>query len=180
METSVNRSYVSLGIAVSLILLAVSLRVLPHPANFAPVAAVAIFGGAMLPRRFAVAVPLAAMMVSDLIIGLHDLIPITWGCYALIALASSLWMKKSSLARGLSLTLGGSVFFFVTTNLGVWWTSGMYAHTLEGFTRCFVLAIPFFRATLLSDLLYTGALFGLYALATGLVVSRAEADIRTL
>jgi len=165
MEASVNRSYVSVGIALGLMLLAVSLRVLPHPANFAPVAAVAIFGGALLPRRFAVAVPLAAMMASDLIIGLHDLIPITWGCYALIALASSVWMKKPAFGRGLGLALGGSVLFFVVTNLGVWWTSGMYARTAQGLERCFTLAVPFFRATLLSDLLYTGALFGLYALA---------------
>src|SRR4051812_23161113 len=102
METSatVNSKKLNIAIVFYLILLVVTLRLLPHPANFAPVAAVAIFGGAILPRKLAVWVPLAAMVVSDLIIGLHSLILLTWGCYALIALASSYWLRKLTLIRG--------------------------------------------------------------------------------
>jgi len=158
--------YINLAIALCLIVVGVSLRILPHPANFAPVAAIAIFGGAVLPRRWAIWTPVAAMMASDLIIGLHNLILVTWGCYALIALASSYWLRKPSLKRGLSLTLGASLLFFFATNFAVWIWSGMYAHTAVGLSQCFTMALPFFRNTALSDLIYTGALFGIYAVAT--------------
>lgn len=152
-------------IAIALVLIVVCLRLLPHPANFAPVAAVAIFGGAVLPRRLALWAPLAAMVASDLIIGLHNLVLLTWGCYALIALASSYIMKKPSLVRGGLLTISASVGFFLVTNFGVWLTSGMYAHTWAGFIHCYEMALPFFRNTLLSDMFYTGLLFGTFALA---------------
>lgn len=152
-------------IAVALITFVVCLRLLPHPANFAPVAAVAIFGGAVLPRRIAIWVPLLAMMASDLIIGLHSLVLLTWGCYALTALASSYIMRRPSLIRGGSLAISASIGFFVVTNFGVWLTSGMYAHTWAGFIRCYEMALPFFRNTILSDLIYTAAIFGVYALA---------------
>lgn len=170
METSVNmtKRTINLAIVGSLIAAAVVLRVLPHPANFAPVAAIAIFGGAVLPKRYAVAAPLLAMMLSDLIIGLHPLIPVTWGCYGLIALASSRWLVKPTFLRGATLTMGSSLFFFVVTNFAVWVYGGLYEHTLARLSRCFVLALPFFRNTALSDLIYTGVLFGVYVLATRL------------
>lgn len=153
------------GIAATLILLAATLRLLPHPENFAPITAVAIFGGALLPRRLAVVAPLAAIIVTDLIIGMHDLIPVTWGSFALIALASNVWLKKPTFLRGAGMALASSFFFFVTTNFAVWLTSGMYDRTLAGLAQCFALAVPFFRNTLISDLIYTGVLFGLYAFA---------------
>ncbi len=171
-----NRRYVSLGIALCLIVLAASLRVLPHPDNFVPITAVAIFGGALLPRRLGVAVPLAAIIMSDLIIGLHDLIPVTWGAFALIALASNAWLRRPSWKRGILLTLGSSLFFFEVTNFAVWVTSGMYAHTLAGLQECFVLALPFFRNTLLSDVSFTFALFVLYAWATAAGTKRLELE----
>jgi len=170
-----KRSTINLLIALSLILAGISLRLLPHPANFAPIAAIAIFGGALLPRRLALWVPLGAMMVSDALIGFHKLIPVTWGAYALISLASSYWLKKPTLGRGAVLTLSSSMFFFMVTNFGVWLWSGMYAHTISGLNQCFTLALPFFRNTLLSDLFYTGLMFGLYWLAVNLsqkIISR--------
>lgn len=152
--------------ALVLIGLVVCLRILPHPANFAPVAAVAIFGGAVLPRRLAVWTPVAAMMLSDLVIGLHNLILITWGCYALIALASAHWLRKPSFLRGLGLTISGSLFFFFVTNFAVWLWSGMYVHSWAGLSQCYIMALPFLRGTFLGDLVFTAALFGVYALAT--------------
>ena len=164
METTVVRRS-NVLIALALIALAVLLRILPHPDNFAPMAAIALFGGAVLPRRYAVATPLAAMIVSDLIIGLHSLVLVTWACYALIALASSQWLRRASVFRGAFVTVSGSVFFFVVTNLAVWAEGRIYTHSLQDLIRCFTLALPFFRNTFLSDIIYTASLFGLYALA---------------
>jgi hypothetical protein len=174
METTMmDQRRFNILIAVLLVSLAASLRILPHPANFAPVAAVAIFGGAVLPRKLAVWAPLAAMIISDAVIGFHDLILVTWVCYTLIALASTYWLKKLSVMRTIALALGSSLFFFVVTNFAVWIKSGMYEHTWNGLAQCYALALPFFRNTALSDLIYTGALFGIYALVT-------QASFRTL
>ena len=152
-------------LALALVAIAVWLRLLPHAANFAPVAAIAIFGGAVLPRRVAVWVPLGAMVVSDMFIGFYDMMPVTWTCYVLIALASSHWLRKLSLVRGVAITLGSSLFFYVVTNFAVWASSGMYAHTWSGLAQCYVMALPFFRATLASDVIYVAALFGAFAFA---------------
>lgn len=154
-----------LGVGVALVLLAVCLRAAPHPANFAPVTAIALFGGAVLPRRLAILVPLLAMVISDTLIGWYALMPVTWGCYIVIALTSSKWLRGHIAARGISLTLGASLFFFIVTNFAVWVGGGLYPHTLAGLIQCYELAVPFFRNTALSDLIYTAGLFGLYALA---------------
>lgn len=151
--------------ALYLITFAVILRLLPHPANFAPIAAVSIFGGAILPRYVGLWVPLAAMMASDMVLGFHKLIPVTWGCYLLIALASSTWLKKPRLAKGAFLTVSASVFFFVVTNFAVWVQGSLYAHNWAGLSQCYTMALPFFRNTLLSDMVYTAGLFTVYAFA---------------
>ena len=163
METAVARR-ANIFIALALIAIAVLLRVLPHPPNFAPVAAVALFGGAVLPRKYGLITPVAAMVVSDLVIGLHSLVLVTWGTYALIALAGSYWLKKGSVPLGAFLAVSSSVFFFLVSNFAVWVEGKLYPHTFAGLGRCFELALPFFRNTFLSDIVYTAGLFGLYAL----------------
>jgi hypothetical protein len=153
-------------IALGLMIAGIILRLLPHPPNFAPVTAIAIFGGAVLPRRLAILAPLGLMVISDAIIGFYSMIYLTWGCYVLTALASSLWLRRPNLLRGSVLTLSSSVFFFIVTNFAVWLSSGMYVHSLAGLTQCYYMALPFFRNSLLSDMLYTAALFTVYVMAT--------------
>lgn len=158
--------YYLTGVALCLIAAGVLMRILPHPANFAPITAISIFGGSVLPKKISIWVPLGAMMISDAIIGFYTLMPLIWACYLCIVIASSRWLRPVSLRKGIGLTLSASIFFYIVTNFGVWITSGMYAHTWSGLVSCYVLAIPFFRNTLLSDALYTAVLFGVYALAT--------------
>ena len=62
-------------------------------------------------------------------------------------------------------SLISSTVFFIVTNLGVWLVGGLYPHTLPGLENCYILALPFFRNTLMGDLLYTGVLFGSFAMA---------------
>jgi hypothetical protein len=161
-----KEKYYPTFIALCLVAIGVALRILPHPANFAPIAAISIFGGSVLPKKIAIWVPLGAMMVSDAVIGFYSLMPLIWGCYLLIALASSHWLRPAKLLRGIVLTVSSSIFFFVVTNFGVWLTSGMYAHNWSGIVSCYTMALPFFRNTALSDAVYTAALFGVYALVT--------------
>lgn len=158
-----------LSIVAALVVFVVMARVAPHPANFAPVAAIALFGGAILPRKWAVAAPVAAMVLSDLIIGLHPLVLFTWGSFALIALASSRFLSSATpLKIGLS-SLGASVFFYLVTNFAVWAQGTMYAMNFGGLVQCYINAIPFFRGTVAGDLFYSGVLFSVYAFVSHVV-----------
>lgn len=172
METPVTANRFQSFTALALISFAIVLRLLPHPANFAPVAAISIFGGAVLPRKAALLVPLGAMLVSDMFIGFYDIMPVTWGCYLLIALASSLWLRKPTIMRGAGLAVASSLLFFIVTNLAVWIWSGMYVHDWHGLAQCYALALPFLRNTMLSDIAYTALLFGMYELAHSMASKR--------
>ena len=163
-----------LAIVLILIVFAVVSRVMPHPANFAPIAAIAIFGGAILPRKLALLLPLGAMIISDLFIGLHPLILFTWGSFAMIALLSSYKFKKINALNVLGASMGASVLFFLVTNFGVWIEGRLYSLTWEGLTTSYYNALPFFRNTLLGDLVFTAALFGLYAFAQAIVKSHLK------
>ena len=156
------------GLVAALIVLALIGRVMPHPANFTPVLAVAIFAGALLPARLAYVVPLVAIALSDLIMGG----PLDWSNLAvygalLASAALGQWLApRRTWVRSAGVALVSSVLFFVVTNFAVWaMPQGLYAHTFEGFVECYVLAIPFFRNEALGTLFWTLALFGLYELA---------------
>lgn len=156
----------SLLIAVLLVALGVGFRLLPHEANFAPIAAIALMSGALLGRKYALAVLLSIMVISDLIIGTYSSMLFTWSAFALIALYGTMFKNSSFTKRVFVGSLGSASLFFIVSNFGVWVSSGMYAHTIAGFVNCYAMAIPFFRATLVSDFVYSGALFGIAILAT--------------
>lgn len=155
-----------LSVVTGLVVLGAASRLLPHPPNFTPVTAIALFGGASLPRRWqAFLVPLASFFASDLILGFHDQMPGIYGSMLLIAaLGRALQGRRRPLAVAAAALLG-SVLFFVVSNLGVWAAGSLYPRTGAGLVACFVAAVPFFGPTLLGDLLYTAALFGGLALA---------------
>lgn len=161
-------------IALGLIAFAVISRALPHPPNFAPIAAIALFSGAILPRRLALTLPLLAMVISDVFIGMHDLVFVTWGSFVLMALVASYGLKKVTAFKVFAYSFLGSVIFFVVTNFAVWAQSGMYPRTVVGLIDCYVLAIPFFRNTLVGDFVYSGIIFGAYyfALNASVVMKR--------
>jgi len=152
-------------IVIFLIVAAVLLRLMPHPANFAPIGAIALFGGVYLKKNQALWLPLIAMIISDLFIGLHSTIFFTWGSFLLIAVLGMSIRKNRSIGNIFGATVLGSVIFFVVTNFGVWVATPLYAKSVQGLIDCYVMAIPFFRNTLLSDLFYVTAFFGAYELA---------------
>ena len=149
-------------IVAALVAYALVVRLLPHPANFAPLMALAIFSGAKLPKGYAIGAVLAAAVLSDAIVGLYDLpvMLVVWACYVAAMLASHCWLKRLTLLRAGTVTLASSVFFFVITNLAVWAFGDLYPRTIAGLQHCFILALPFFRNSLASDIFYTVALFG--------------------
>jgi hypothetical protein len=150
---------------VTAIFAAAALRLLPHPSNFSPIDAMALFSGAYLKRRgLAFAAPFGALLLSDAVLGFYPGMEFIYGSVAAIVLIG--WMvasHKSILRIGLG-TLAGSALFFVVTNFGVWLGSGMYSHSVAGLTACYAEATPFFQNTLVGDLFYTVLLFGGFAL----------------
>lgn len=161
-------------LALALVAFGAGLRFLPHPANFAPVTAIALFAGMYLPRRLALAVPLAVMVASDLVIGLHPLIPFTWGCFLVAAFIGSRQRVQRPGRLALA-TLGSSVLFYVVTNFAVWAFTPLYAKTLPGLVASYTMAVPFFRNALVGDLFYTALLVGTYELAARALRLRAPA-----
>jgi hypothetical protein len=151
-------------IPVATILLAVLFRMLPHPPNFTPIAAIAIFGGIYFPKKHAFVVPLLGLGVSDLFLGFHSTIPFVYGSF-FITILIGLWLKSHKNAGFiLGGTLLSSVLFFIITNFGVWLTGSMYSKDLTGLLESYILAIPFFRNTILGDIIYTGVFVGGYEL----------------
>jgi hypothetical protein len=134
---------------------AAALRLLPHWPNFTPIAAMALFGGAhFASRRAAFALPLAAMLLSDL----YAAFAATVGLGLLLRTRRTVWSIGGA-------ALGASVLFFVVTNLAVWAVGGLYPRTAAGLAEGFAAAIPFYAPTVAGDLFYTALLFGGFALA---------------
>ena len=162
-----------------MILLAAASRLIPHPPNFSPIAPLALFGGAQFAdKRLAFLVPLAAMFLSDLVLGLHSLIPVIYGSFALIV-CLGFWLRRR---RQNVWAIGGAavvaaLLFFVLTNFGVWAMGQMYPKTPTGLVDCYVAAIPFFQNTLLSNLFYAALLFGGLAIAENRFVKLREIPV---
>lgn len=150
-----------LGVLMLLIAAAAATRLIPHPPNMTSVTALALFGGAYLSRRWlAFMIPLAALAASDLILGPYPYMQVQYFSFALIVCIGLTLARERTVARVATATVVSSVVFFVLSNLGVWAFSALYPHTLAGLAACYIAALPFFRNTLLGDLLYTALLFG--------------------
>ena len=154
-----------------LIILGIAARFLPHPANFAPIGAIAIFSGIYLPKRWALILPLAAMFFSDLFIGFYSLpimlsVYVSFATMGLIGLAVRKHKKLSTILGG---TILGSVIFYLITNGAVWAFGGLYPQTTAGLLQSYYMAIPFFRNSLFGDLFYTGVLAGAYEASLSLL-----------
>ncbi len=150
-----------------LIALGIVARLVPHPWNATPVMAIALFGGTVSSKRWAILLPLIIIALSDVALGWHRTIPFTWGAFLLTGLLAW-WVRRSPNAWRIGAgAVTGSALFFLITNFGVWLTESLYPHTLAGLWECFIAAIPFFRGTLVGDLFYTTILFSGYALLAG-------------
>jgi hypothetical protein len=147
------------------ILAAAALRLVPHPPNFTPIGAMALFSGAYLGRRgIAFAAPVAAMVLSDAVIGFHSGIAFVYAGVALIVLLGSVALSQRTPLRIGAAAVAGSVIFFLISNFATWLLSGMYPLNVSGLAACYLAAIPFFQNTVAGDLFYAGLLFGGFAL----------------
>jgi len=150
----------------SMILFAAISRLIPHPWNFSPVAAMALFGGATFTdKRLAFLVPLGAVFLSDIFIGFYREIPFIYMSYAVIVGIGMLLKKRKSPSLVTAAALASSLSFFLITNFVTWVFVDIYPRTFAGLMACFTAGIPYFRSTIISDLFFSFILFGTFYLA---------------
>ena len=174
MEISKNGKILEFIIALFFILIGVSLRIIPHAPNFTPIAAIALFGGVYFSKKIALFLPVLAMLISDVFIGFYDLkiMAAVYGSFILCTILG-FWLKKRKKWQTVAgAAILSSVLFFLITNFAVWAFSPWYAKTFSGIIQSYIMALPFFRNTLLGDLFYVGAFFGAYELALSLIKNR--------
>ncbi len=147
-------------LAFAILLFGVMSRIFIHWPNFTPVIALALFGGLYLGKKSGWMTPLILMVISDLILGLHEIVFFTWGSVILIAWLGYQMRGRRHVSNLLGAGVLAAVLYFLITNFGAWLV--MYPKTAEGFISCYVAAIPFFRNSLLSTVVYTVLFCGLY------------------
>jgi hypothetical protein len=150
-------------VCVGLVAISAVFRVLPHPPNFTPVAAAALFAGYFVSRRsMAIAVPLVAMALSDLVIGTYEsgVMIAVYGCMVMPVFLSAALRGRLLAARVIGCSLISSCLFFLVTNFAVWKFGWMYGPDMSELLRCYVAGLPFFKYTLGGDLLWSIGLFG--------------------
>tara|TARA_Y100000748_G_scaffold129458_1_gene108405 strand:- start:1351 stop:1839 length:489 start_codon:yes stop_codon:yes gene_type:complete len=139
-------------IIITMVLMAVATRLLPHPPNVAPITGIALFAGHQFGnKKLAFIIPILCMFISDLFLGFHSTLPFVYLAFISI---SFLGIFSRNIHNGTILT--SSTIFFIVTNFGVWLLG--YPNTLAGFISCYTLAIPFFINTILGDLFFTHSL----------------------
>jgi uncharacterized membrane protein len=150
-----------------IVVVTAGLRIIPHPMNFAPIGALALFSGAYFPsKRAAVLVPVLSLAAGDLFTGFHKLIPWVYASF-LVSVAIGWWLRREkSAARIGAATLAGSAQFFLITNFALWASSiGSYPRTSAGLVECYTAGLPLLGNTLAGDAFYAALLFGGMALA---------------
>ncbi|MDR1273890.1 MAG: hypothetical protein LBK12_05005 [Odoribacteraceae bacterium] len=164
------------GVITGIILLAAMTRLIPRPANFAPIGGMALFGAAYYSRRYwAFIIPIASMWISDVILNntvyaryfdhfvwFYGGSLFTFAAFALIALFGMYALKRVRVYNLIAAALGASAIFFLVSNFGAWITMDAYPKTPGGLMACYAAGLPFLKGTVLGDLVYTGLLCGAF------------------
>ena len=141
----INKKHFVVGI----IIVAILSRLIPHPPNFTPVTAVALFSIINFKNKYiGLSIPIVCLLISDLIIGISLINLFVYLSFIVISGVGYIFGKIN-----LKSILLSSLIFFVFTNFGVWLIG--YPNTLEGFITCYTAALPFFGWTIVGDLFYS-------------------------
>tara|TARA_Y100000590_G_scaffold87716_1_gene98365 strand:+ start:470 stop:991 length:522 start_codon:yes stop_codon:yes gene_type:complete len=131
-------------------------RLIPHPPNFTPIVAVAITSGFLFKKKYlSFAVLIISLLLSDFFIGFYKNMPAIYGTLLLITYFFFNIGNKINYKNLFVFSFLGALIFYLFTNLAVWISSGLYEKSLAGLLECYILAIPFFRNTLISTIFYS-------------------------
>jgi hypothetical protein len=133
--------------------------------NLSPIAAMALFGGVYLKnRKIALLVPILALFISDLFLGFHSSMWAVYGSFTLVVILGTL-IKKVNFINIFSAAIASSLLFFIITNFAVWTQGSFYPMSFSGLVECYTMGIPFFKNTIIGDLLFSGVIFGGFTIA---------------
>lgn len=177
-----------------IIAIAVLIRLFPHPANFAPIAAMALFGGAYLNRKYSLIIVFCTLIVSDYLLLyinpfssqfinlskiysfqslIHASTLAVYGSFLAVALIG-VWLRSHKSAKNIiAASLSSSILFFLITNFNFFYAVPLYPKNIDGMFQAYVMAIPFFKNTLLGDLFYVTLFFGCYEFITKFSIKNA-------
>ena len=155
-----------------LTLFAVISRLVPHPPNFTPLLAIALYSGICFKNKFLFIIPLMSMILSDFFLGYHNSMIWIYLSFLMVFYIGYTQSKKYSFKNLILLSFFSSTLFFVVSNFGVWIIG--YPKTIEGFITCYVLAIPFFHNTLLSTILFSSIFHFSYKYSATIFDSKKE------
>lgn len=161
-----NKKNILLILIISIVALAA--RFIPHVPNFSPLVSVLLFTGAYAKSKKYILLPLIALSISDLFLGFYKL-EIMLAVYGSLTLTAviGMWLRNNkNILNTASSVLASALLFFLATNFAVWYFGTWYSHDLSGLALCYNLAIPFFKSTLISNIVYGSILFGIYELTT--------------
>lgn len=161
-------------ISVALITVGILVRLMPHIWNVAPIAAIALISAVYLGRTYAFVVPITALFLGDLFLGFYDIgvmiaVYVSFGLIGFIGL----WIKrKKDVTTVVLASLSASILFFLISNWAVWQFTPWYDKSILGLIEAYTLAIPFFRNTIVGDLVYTGTLFAVFEFSRVYFISK--------
>lgn len=166
-------------LVIGLTVIALLSRLLPHPANFTAIGAIALFSGTYFKHRWGILLPLFLMAVTDAVIGFYEwpVMFAVYGSFAVVGMVGWYIRKYKNIHTMIVGALSVSIIFFVVTNFAVWAATPWYPKTLAGLLMSYELAVPFFRNMLAGDLVYTASLFGCYELFVRVMQKRPHAAV---
>lgn len=180
-----NKQIIEISGILIIIVMGIYYRLIPHPPNFSPLIPLTVFSGFVLARKInkflAFFIPLIIMLTSDLILGTYKsmlFVYIGFFTSSLLSFIYSLFLKttdkiKTIFHANLS-SLINNIWFFLVSNFGVWLTTTMYSKDFKGLVECYIMALPFFKNSLIASLLFTTLIFGIYYLLTEKVAEKVK------
>jgi len=159
-----------------IIAFAVAGRLLPHPANVAPVGAIAFFAGLYLPKRWALIAPLVVMFISDIFIGFYNpfMMLFVYGGFVVMGYIGLRVRTHKTVINTIGGVVMGSSLFFLLTNWSVWAFGTMYTKTFSGLLQSYIMAIPFFRNSMIGDVFFVVVLCAIAELSLAITQSRSR------
>ncbi len=143
---------------IGLILILALSRLIPHPPNFTPIIAVAIMSCYFFKNIYlSFAILIISMLLADFFIGFHVKMIFV---YPSILIISYIFYKVNyeiSFKNLFIFGFFGSVIFFIISNFGVWLIEDLYEYNMKGLIECYILALPFFKNTFISTVIFSYA-----------------------
>ena len=164
---------------ISVVIAGALFRLIPHWPNFTPIAAMALFGGTYFSKKYlAFLIPMAALFISDMILGFHSYMIAVYVGFAVIVGFGMMLKNRVKIGSLLLASVSSSIVFFLITNFAVWIGSPFYPQNFAGLLESYTAGLPFLNNGILGDLFYNTLFFGAFYLAQQRFPVLAKAPVK--